>query len=271
MFQPQRGAKMRAQQLEVAPNRYLAYRQVPGQRKPTIVLVPGLHSYLHMQGMTARALLRFCDLNDFPGVIYDHECTGESSSGDPMISKDVLFSHWIQDVHAVIDQLTEGPIVLVGCSMGGWLALVAGEQLKERLHGMLLYAPALNYVYPYYQTHLNKLPKDVRQRIENGDNFFMHHTMGSALLKKDFAEDSRKYEVDLSKPVNIKCPVRIMHGLQDTEISFSQTLDLCHSIVSKDVDLIVRKSGPHQLEQPMDIEIFLNTLDRMLKDHPVRF
>ena len=52
-------------------------------------------------------------------MIYDHECTGESSPGDPMISKDVLFSHWIQDVHAVIDQLTEGPIVLVGCSMGG--------------------------------------------------------------------------------------------------------------------------------------------------------
>ena len=75
---------------------------------------------------------------------------------------------------------------------------------------------------------------------------------------------------DLNKPVNIKCPVRIMHGLQDTEISFKQTLDLCQSIVSNDVDLIIRKNGPHQLEQPMDIEIFLNTLDRMLKDHPVR-
>ena len=44
---------------------------------------------------------RFCDLNDYPGVIYDHECTGESNPGDPMIAKDVLFSHWIQDVHAV--------------------------------------------------------------------------------------------------------------------------------------------------------------------------
>ena len=54
-------------------------------------------------------------------MIYDHECTGESNFGDPIINntKDVLFSHWIQDVHAVIDQLTEGPIVLVGCSMGG--------------------------------------------------------------------------------------------------------------------------------------------------------
>lgn len=56
--QQQRGAKMRAHRLEIGPNRYLAYRQVPGQRQPTIVFVPGLHSYLHMQGMTARALLR---------------------------------------------------------------------------------------------------------------------------------------------------------------------------------------------------------------------
>jgi len=271
VYQQLRGAKMRAQHLEVGTKRRLAYRQVPGQKKPTIVMVPGLHSYLHMQGMTARALLRFCDLNDFPGVIYDHECTGESNFGDPIINntKDVLFSHWIQDVHAVIDQLTEGPIVLVGCSMGGWLALVAGEQLKERLHGMLLYAPALNYVYPYYQTHLSRLPEDVQHRVENGDWLATHHTMGSALMKKDFAEDSREYEVDLSKPVNIKCPVRIMHGLEDTEISFTQTLELCQSIATKDVDLIIRKNGPHQLDQPHDIEIFLNTLDRMLKDHPV--
>ena len=49
---------MKAHRLEVAPGRFLAYRQVPGMRKPTIVFVPGLHSYLHMQGMTARALLR---------------------------------------------------------------------------------------------------------------------------------------------------------------------------------------------------------------------
>ena len=85
---------------------------------------------MHAQIMSTCLLLcRFCDLNDFPGVIYDHECTGESNFGDPIINntKDVLFSHWIQDVHAVIDQLTEGPIVLVGCSMGG------NENLKTLL------------------------------------------------------------------------------------------------------------------------------------------
>ena len=67
---------------------------------------------------------RYCDLNDFPGIIYDHEGTGESDPGDPMVSKEILFTNWVEDVRAVIDQLTEGPIVLVGCSMGGNYKLI---------------------------------------------------------------------------------------------------------------------------------------------------
>ena len=65
-------------------------------------------------------------------------------------------------------------------------------------------------------------------------------------------------------------PVRILHGLKDTEVPFEQSIELCQAIKSNDVDVIFRKNGPHQLEQPVDIEIFLNTLDRMLKDHPVQ-
>ena len=62
---------------------------------------------------------RFCDINDLPCIVYDHECTGESDSGDPMMSKDLIFSHWVEDVKMVVNELTEGPIVLVGASTGG--------------------------------------------------------------------------------------------------------------------------------------------------------
>ena len=66
-----RGAKIRAHRLEIGPNRFLAYRQVPGQKQPTIVFVPGLHSYLHMQGMTAKALLRYVHIRlDFRFFVY---------------------------------------------------------------------------------------------------------------------------------------------------------------------------------------------------------
>ena len=152
----------------------------------------------------------------------------------------------------------------------GWLALVVGEQLKEKLHGMLLYAPAINYVYPYFKRHLAKLPQNLQQKILDGDQHFMSmQSMGNALMKRDFAEDSRKFEVNLNEAVDITSPVRILHGLKDTEVPFQQSIQLCQAIKSEDVDVIFRKNGPHQLEQPIDIEIFLNTLDRMLKDHPI--
>ena len=69
---------------------------------------------------------------------------------------------------------------------------------------MLLYAPALNYVYPYFEKHLAKLPENLRQKILDGDQHFMSmQSMGNALMKRDFAEDSRKFEVDLSQNVSI--------------------------------------------------------------------
>lgn len=120
---------------------------------------------------------------------------------------------------------------------------------------MLLYAPALNYVYPYYQKHLQTLPRDIRERIEKGSSHFNRHTFGSAILKKDFAEDSRQHEIDLSKPVDINCAVRIMHGLQDLEVPYQQSMTLCHALASDDVDIIFRKNGPHQLDQPIDVSV----------------
>lgn len=256
---------------QISEGRVLAYRQVPGQLKPTIVVVPGLHSYIHMNGMLAKSMLRYCDMHNYSCVVYDHECMGESQHLDGVETSKVLFSHWIEDVTSVIENLTEGRVVIVGASLGGWLALVAAQQVRQRVHGLLLYGPAINYVYPYYQRHMAALPQEIRDRILHGDvHLRTYGTFGDAMLKKDFAEDSRKYEMDLSKPINIDCPVRIVHGLLDSEVDPLQSLQLCKMLRSKEVDLIYRKDGPHQLDSPPDIELFLNTLDRMLKDYPVK-
>ena len=65
-------------------------------------------------------------------MVYDHECTGQSM-GD---TKKVMFSHWVEDALKVIDRLTEGPVVLVGSSLGGWLSLIVAKEIEERLHGL---------------------------------------------------------------------------------------------------------------------------------------
>jgi len=268
-LRPQRSvatSRLNTHFLDLGDDRSVAYQTIPGQRKPTIVLIPGLHSYTNMNGQKASCLLRYCDMNDYSCVIYDHECAGQSR-GDV---KKVVFTSWVEDALEVTSRLTDGPLVLVGSSLGGWLSIITGLKIKERLHGLVLFSPALNYVWPYYHRHKALLPPDACRRLEEGDPHVHTHEYGDALLKEDFAADSRKYELDLNKKLDITCPVRIIHGLHDTEIHPEQSMKLVESLESEDVDLIYRKSSCHQLESPPDLELFLITLDRLLKDNPVR-
>merc|ERR1712096_525735 len=246
-------ARLPTYQLEVSTGRSIAYQTSPGERRPTVGMVPGLHCYTNMQGQKASCLLRYCDMNDLPCVVYDHEGCGESV-GDV---KDVTFTSWVEDAVAVIDHLTEGPVVLVGSSLGGWLSILAARLRPERLHGLVLFSPALNYVWPYYHRHKARLPPDVRARLEAGDIHVHTHEYGDALLKADFAEDSRRYEVKLGEDqqVDITCPVRIIHGLEDSGVEPTQSLQLCAALRSDDVDLVYRKNSQHQLDSPPDLEL----------------
>lgn len=202
--------------------------------------------------------------------MYDSEGTGESASIEGVDRSKVLFSHWVEDAITVVDQLAEGPVVLASCSMGGWLSLAAARKIPERIHGLVLYAPALNYAYPYFERQIAALPASIREKLDKGESHIFSHSYGEALLKKDFAEDSLQHEVDTSKPLELGCPVRILHGLQDKEVDPKQSFRLSTALTSKDVDLIYRKTAVHQLDTPPDIELFLNTLDRLLKDSPVK-
>jgi len=255
--------------LGLGEGRSLAYHSIPGHKSPSVLMVPGLHPYTHMRGHKAQTLLRFCDRNGYPCTVYDHECCGLSSGRSDM--KKLLFSHWVEDAVAAAEQLTEGPLVLLGASLGGWLAVRAAQKLPpSRLHSLLLITPALNYVWPYYNRYRATLPKEVRGRLDVGDPHVISHEYGDSILMKEFALDSRAWEVDLNaESLGVSCPVRIIHGMEDKLVPLEDSVKLARCLESEDVDIILRKSGDHQMEQPTDLELALVTLDRLLKDNPV--
>ena len=124
---------------------------------------------------------------------------------------------------------------------------------------------------PYYKQHKVNLPTDVQVKLEVGEPFVhTHPQLGNALLKKDFAEESVKYHIPFEEEVKIDCPVRIITSLND-ELNDTKSLEkLTNSLSSEDVDLIYRKNSDHRMQSPHDFELFLITLDRMIKDNPVK-
>ena len=132
------------QVLDMGAGKSVFYRKLHADKKPTIVMVPGLRPHTHMDGKKAKTIFRYCDHFDFSCVLYDQECTGQS--GDLDYCSKVMFSHWVEDALTVIDKLTEGPVVLVGESVGGWLSLIAAQEISaEKLHGLVLISPAVNH------------------------------------------------------------------------------------------------------------------------------
>merc|ERR1712218_653239 len=114
--------------------RRVAYKKLHADKMPTIVMVPGLYPHTSMDCKKADGMITYCDMYDYSCVVYDNECTGQSS-GD---ASKVMFSHWIEDALTVIDKLTDGPVVLIGSGVGGWLSLIAAQAIPpEKLHGLV--------------------------------------------------------------------------------------------------------------------------------------
>jgi len=279
----QRGVSISAlpiQKLEISSERKtsVSYKSIgtigakdsSGAFKRTLLYVPGLNPVSHMNGMKAICLLRFCEMYDYPCVVYDHECLGDSE-GD---KKKLLFSHWVEGLEKVINELTEGPVILVASGIGAWLSLLVARQMSmKQLHGMVLFSPAINNLWTQYSKQLQRVPANVAESLEDGDVRIVDTDYGEMLLKKALAEESRKYELDLNDSTQFDIsgvPIRIVHGLCSSEMKVDDLKKLLCSLKSGDVDLLFRKDGDHEMEKYQDWELYMNTIDRLMKDYPTR-
>ena len=114
---------------------------------------------------------------------------------------------------------------------------------EEKLHGLVLISPRSPLPRRYYE-----------------------HSYLDLGVKKDLVEDSVRHEIDENQTINIGCPVRIISSFSDNE----HLIELAASLKTKDVDLIYRKSSDHMLENIYDLDLILDTVNRMLKDYPAR-
>jgi pimeloyl-ACP methyl ester carboxylesterase len=216
--------------------RSIAYRLRSGQ-KPTLVFLPGYAS--DMEGTKALALDAFAEIRGLAMLRLDYSGTG-SSDGD---FKDGTFALWLEEALSAVDRLTTGPLVLVGSSMGGWIALHLALLRSERVRALVGIAAALDF------TDWGFADADTAERQGLARGFW---DAGQRLLLLD-------------KPIEIDCPVRLLHGERDEEVPLDVAFRTMRALRSADVQLNVLKGGGHRLSEPHEIDAILRTVAALIE------
>jgi len=229
-----------------ANGRRLAYRMRPG-RGPALLFLPGYAS--DMEGAKALALDAFAAERGNALIRFDYSGTGAS----PGKFEDGTLDAWLDDVLVIADNLSESPLILVGSSMGGWLALHAALRRPDRVAAVVGIAAAPDLTeWGFGAGQRAELQRD--GRLERGGQ----------LTTLAFWESGQRLKL-LDAPIPVGCPVRLVHGELDEDVPLAIALRTMAALRSADVQLKVVKGGGHRLSEPHEIAAILATVAELLE------
>ena len=235
------------------PGRQVAYRARAGV-SPTLVFLPGYAS--DMEGTKAVALDAFARERGLAMMRMDYSGTG-SSRGK---FEDGTLAMWIEEAVAAVDQLTEGPLILVGSSMGGWIALHLALLRPHRTRALVGIAAAPDFTeWGFDAAARATLAANGRIGEPAPD-----HSANPQLLTRAFWESGQALRL-LVGELAIDCPVRLVHGEDDRDVPLDIAFRLMRRLRSADVQLNVIKGGGHRLSEPHEISAILRTVDALLE------
>jgi pimeloyl-ACP methyl ester carboxylesterase len=234
----------------------LAWAALAGNR-PTVVFLPGFRS--DMTGDKATALAAFCSARGQAMLRLDY--SGHGSSGGRF--EDGTIGRWTDDALAVIDRQTEGPLVLVGSSMGGWIGLLVTLARPQRIAALLGIAAAPDFTEALMWQAMTfaeraSLMRDgvVHAPSQYGEPF---------PITRALIEDGR-LRLLLEAPIAIGCPVRLLHGQQDPDVPWEMALRIAEQLAGPDVRITLVKDGDHRLSRPQDLALLCRTLAAVLDE-----
>lgn len=244
------------QELSRPDGETIAYMALTGKH-PGAVWLGGFKS--DMTGTKAQALGDWAARENRSYVRFDYFGHGRST-GD---FRNGTITRWRDDALAVIDGLTDGPQILVGSSMGGWLALLAATARPEKVAGLLLIAPAADFTEALLWT---KLPDEARRRIVEQGEWLRPSAYDPEPypITRELIEDGRKHLL-MDKPIRLSCPVRILQGMQDPDVPWEHALKLAR-LIEGDVTTTFVKNGDHRLSTPENLKLIERTLDGLIAD-----
>jgi pimeloyl-ACP methyl ester carboxylesterase len=217
----------------------------------TVVWLGGYRS--DMTGTKAIALEQHVTALGAGFLRFDYSGHGQSSGH----YTEGTISLWLEEALAVIDRLTAGRLVLVGSSMGGWIALRMIRELARRdgtarVAGLVLIAPAPDFTAVLIEPHLSE-----KERLSLAENGYFEEPSQYSSEPNRFTRaliDDGRHNLVMTGLIETGCPVHILQGMRDPDVPYSHALQIMEKIVRDDAILTLIRDGDHRLSRPEDLE-----------------
>jgi pimeloyl-ACP methyl ester carboxylesterase len=244
-----------------AAGRRIAVRERHGS-VPGLFWLGGFKS--DMRGTKAEALADYATRSGRAYLRFDYSGHGESAGR----FEDGTISRWFEEALAVFAARASGPQIVVGSSMGGWLALLLARTIAQgatpgaKLAGLVLIAPAPDFT---EELMWAEFAPEVRHEIEEKGSWLRPSAYGEEPypITRALIEDGRSHLL-LDKPIEVGCPVRILQGVKDQDVPYAHAMKLTSCLAQDDVVLTLVKDGDHRLSRPEDIERLVRTIDELV-------
>jgi pimeloyl-ACP methyl ester carboxylesterase len=238
------------------PGERIAYHRIPARRagRPGLMFLGGFMS--DMTGTKATALQAYAVERGQAFLRFDYRGHGASSGR----FEEGTIGAWAADAIQAFDALSEGPQILVGSSMGGWIALLLALARPERVAGLVGIAAAPDFTDSMWES----FSEEARQAITNEGRWAVasDYSEEPYIITRELIEDGHAQRL-LDRPVELACPVRLLQGTADTDVPWRTAIRIMERLTSSDVEVILVKDGDHRLSSETDLARLFAVLDRL--------
>ena len=233
----------------------IAYHKTEGSG-PGVIFIGGFMS--DMDGTKAVALEAHCQAQGRAYLRFDYQGHGQSSGA----FTDGTIGKWSEDAIDVLDNLTDGPQILVGSSMGGWIMLLAALARPERVAGLVGIAAAPDFTEALMWKGFSSEIRDtlLRDRIYHQPSEYADSPYP---ITMELIEDGRE-RLLLDKTINIDCPVHLFQGIEDDAVPWEHAHDISRQLKTSDVTTTFIKDGDHRLSREEDLAKIFAAVDRLV-------
>jgi pimeloyl-ACP methyl ester carboxylesterase len=237
------------------PEVALAYEMLEGDG-PVVVFCPGFAS--DMGGTKAMRLWAWCEAHGQAMLRFDY--SGHGQSGGRFI--DGCIGDWAADAAHVVGAAAAGrEVLLVGSSMGGWIALLLAREMGARLAAMVLIAPAPDFTEELMKGRLNA---EQMAELRRDGAIYPPSAYGEPIpMTLKLLEDGALHLL-LGSEIDVQCPVRVLHGMRDADVPWELSVKLAGCLKSEDVRLVFVKHGDHRLSRDADLVLLERAVGELL-------